>query len=127
MKWVIIVVRTLVGALFIFSGLDGFLVLVPRPELTGDVATFGKLLGDSGYMHVVKVVELLGGILLISGRMAPVGITCLMPVAVNILLFEVCLAKQPGIGVVIVAMLAFLIWGYRGAFKSVFTTNAKIG
>jgi hypothetical protein len=81
----------------------------------GDAGTFGKVMMDTGYMSAVKVVEL------------AVGITLLMPVAVNILLFEAFLARQPGPGVVLVPLLAFLIWGYRGAFKSVFTTGAKIG
>lgn len=127
MKWVVIVVRTLVGALFIFSGVVGLFNLMDAQLPEGDAGTFGKVMMDTGYMRAVKVVELVGGLLLVSGRMAPLGITLLMPVAVNILFFEAFLARQPGLGVILVPLLAFLIWGYRGAFASVFTTDAKIG
>src|SRR5262245_9533635 len=124
MKWVVIAVRTLVGLGFVFSGLTWFLPMEKPPMPEGDAGTFGKLLMDSGYMTVVKVLELTGGLLLVSGRLAPLGVTLLMPVAVNILLFEVFLAKQPGPGAVLVALLAFLVWGYRRYFGPVFTTSA---
>ena len=127
MKWVVIVVRTLVGAGFILTGLDGFLHFLKIVPPSGDALTFLMLLVNSGYLHVVKACEVVGGGLLISGRMAPLGLTLLMPVAVNILLYEACLLRQPGPGFVLVPLLAFLIWGYRGAFKSFFTTEAKIG
>ncbi len=127
MKWVVIVVRTLVGTGFAITGLDGFLHFLGMQPPSGNAGTFMTLLVGSGYMYAVKACELLGGLLLVSGRMAPLGITLLMPVAVNILLYEVCLLREPGPGVVLVPLLAFLIWGYRGAFKSVFTTDAKIG
>lgn len=130
MKWVVIVVRTLVGVGFAFSGLVGFVPLVPMeppPGMDPSALKFGELLSSSGYMYAVKALELTGGLLLASGRLAPLGITLLMPVAVNILLFEAFLAKQPGPGVVLVALLIFLIWAYRSSFRSVFTTNARIG
>jgi hypothetical protein len=127
MKWVVIVVRTLVGLGFTFSGLTWFLPIMelpPPPE--GSAGTFGKLLMDTGYMNVVKTLELAGGLMLLSGRLAPLGITLLMPVAVNILLFELFLLKAPGPGVVLVPLLAFLVWGYRRYFAPVFTTSAEV-
>src|SRR5262249_42975537 len=78
-------------------------------------------------LDVVKVLEVVGGALVLSGRMTPLGLVLLTPVAVNILLFELLLAKQPGPGVVFVAVCVFLIWAYRSHFAPVFTTNARIG
>ena len=89
-------------------------------------ARFGELLVGSNYMYAVKVCELAGGLMLLSGRMAPLGLTLLIPVAVNILLFEVFLLKQPGPGFVLVPLLAFLVWGYRRYFAPVFTTSAEV-
>lgn len=128
MKWVVIVVRTLVGLGFAITGLDGFLhfIKAPPPEFRAPAMTFVGVLGDSEYIYVVKALELAGGLMLLSGRMAPLGITLLMPVAVNILLFELILVRQPGPGCVLVPMLAFLIWGYRRYFAPVFTTSAEV-
>jgi hypothetical protein len=127
MKWVVIVVRTLVGLGFTITGLDGFLHFIPmEPPPAGPATEFGGLLVSSHYMYAVKACELAGGLMLLSGRMAPLGITLLMPVAVNILLFEVFLLKAPGPGVVLVPLLAFLVWGYRRYFAPVFTTSAEV-
>ena len=130
MKWAVIIVRTLVGLGFAFSGLTGFVPLVPMeppPGMDASALKFGELLSVSGYMYVVKALELTGGLLLLSGRLVPLGIVLLMPVAVNILLFELFLAKQPGPGIVLVGLLTFLIWGYRRYFAPLFTLNPTIG
>jgi putative oxidoreductase len=128
MRWVVIVVRTLVGLGFTVTGLDGFLhfLTIPPPEPGTPAREFMGLLADSKYFYAVKVCELAGGLMLLSGRMAPLGITLLMPVAVNILLYEVFLLKQPGPGYALVPLLAFLIWGYRRHFAPVFTTSAEV-
>ena len=69
-----------------------------------------------GYMDVVKVLELVGGVLVLSGRLVPLGLVILTPVAVNILFFEIFLLGQPGLGVVLTALCIFLIWAYRSHF-----------
>jgi uncharacterized membrane protein YphA (DoxX/SURF4 family) len=128
MKWVVIVVRTVVGLGFIITGLDGFfrfLSLPPPPS--AEAQQFMGLLVGSGYMLVVKACELVGGLLLVTGRLVPLGIVILMPVAVNILLYETFLMREPGPGYVLVPLLVFLIWGYRFYFLPLFTLNPKIG
>ena len=130
MKWAVIVVRTLVGLPFFVLGLNHFLNLfpMPQPETFPQAAKdWGKLMTESHYMSAVKVVEVVGGLLLLTGRVAPLGLTLLTPVIVNILLFEVFLIGTPGGGVVLLALAVFLIWAYRSYFAPLFTTNAKIG
>ena len=128
MKWVVIVVRTLVGLGFTITGLDGFLHFIPmEPPPPGPATEFGGLLMNSGYIYVVKSLELVGGLLLLSGRLVPLGIIMLGPVIVNILLYEVFLLKAPGPGPVLAVLLVFLIWGYRRYFAPLFTVNPEIG
>jgi uncharacterized membrane protein YphA (DoxX/SURF4 family) len=129
MKWVVLVARVLLGLPFFVLGLDHFLhfMSMPTPELPENAKQFGGVLVTSGYMNVVKVLEVVGGALVLSGRMTPLGLVLLTPVAVNILLFELFLAKQPGPGAVFVALCIFLVWAYRSHFAPVFTTNARIG
>ena len=78
-------------------------------------------------IKVVKVLELLGGLMLLSGRMAPLGITLLMPIAVNILLYEIFLLGKPGPGYGLVPLLGVLIGLYWRHFLSVFTVAARAG
>jgi putative oxidoreductase len=129
MKWVVIVVRTLVGLGFIFSGASFFLMSqadAPKPP-TEEAQQFAKVLAATGYFYAVKVCELLGGLLTLSGKLAPLGIALLMPVAVNILFFEIFLLKAPGPGCVIVPLLLFLMWGYRRYFAPFFRPDATVG
>ena len=75
----------------------------------------------------MKVLELVGGVLVISGRLVPLGLTILTPIAVNILLFEIFLLGSPGIGVVLLALCIVLIWAYRSHFAAVFAVKPRIG
>lgn len=129
MKWVVLVVRVLVGLPFVAGGLTYFLNLVPgeMPDLPEHAKAFAGVLAPTGYMTVVKVLELVGGLLVWSGRLTPLGVVILMPVAVNILLWDLLLVGKPGLGVVLVVLLVFLMTQYRRHFLPFFVPDAKIG
>jgi hypothetical protein len=129
MKWAVLVVRVLVGLVFVWAFL-GFFVLkidAPPPPEGSPIALMMGAMIPTGYMHAVKVFELVGGALLLVGRFPLVGLTLVTPVAVNILLFEVFIAHAPGIGVVLVLLCGFLVWAYRSHFAPVFEMKPKIG
>ena len=129
MKWAVIVARVLVGLPFFVLGLDYFLkfLTVPMPEMPENALKFVSALGASGYMNVVKVLEVAGGAILLSGRLVPIGLVLATPVAVNIALYDIFLMKQPGLGVVLTGLCAFLVWAYRSHFAGVFAVKAKVG
>jgi hypothetical protein len=109
----------LLGALFLFAGANHFLHLTPMPPMTGDPATFMALMGGSGYMDIVKVLEVLIGILLIVPKTRALALILIAPIVVNILLFEVCIAKAPGIGVALVLVTAVGIYLNREKYTSI--------
>jgi putative oxidoreductase len=124
----VLIVRLLVGLPFVAGSVLFFLNIVPEaPELPEHAKSFAGALMPTGYMNVVKVLELVGGLLLWSGRLTPLGIVILMPIAVNIMLFDFLLVGKPGLGVVIVALLVFLMTQYRRHFLPFFVPDAKIG
>ena len=93
MKIVTIIVRVLLGLIFVVFGLNGFLHFIPMPPPDDSVAQkFAGILTSSGYMSVVFVLQLVGGLLVLSGFFVPLGLTILAPIIVNILLFHLCLA-----------------------------------
>jgi len=69
MKWVGIVVRTLVGAGFFFLGITYFLPIMDMTAqmeaMPDSVKQYFGLMG--GYLTVVKVLEIVGGAMLLSG------------------------------------------------------------
>jgi putative oxidoreductase len=129
MKWAVVIARTLLGLVFLVFGLDYFLHFMNpvTPELPDPAMQFVGALAPSGYFKVIKVLEVVGGLLLVTGLFVPLGITILTPIIVNIVLFEVFLAEKPGMGVALLALAAFLIVGYWNHFKSVFAPRAAIG
>ena len=121
MGWIHTGLRVLVGAAFVFFGLTYFIPMgeMPPPP-TDEAKTFIGVLVPTKYLLVVKVLELTGGLLLLSWRFGPLGVVVLMPVAVNILLWDVLLTKEFGLGAPLVALLVILAAGYRKHFTPFF-------
>ncbi len=112
MRWLALVGRIAVGGLFLFAGLAYFLKLMPPQEgLPEPAVRMMGAIGPTGYLTVVKVLEVAGAVLLLSGRFAPAGLVLLTPVAVNVALWDVCLLGKPGAGVVL-AVLCFALVAY---------------
>lgn len=128
MKWAVLVARILVGLLFTVSGVNHFAHFFPNPPPANEMGVhYLTGLSQGGYMDVVHVIEVVGGVLLLVGRFVPVGLMLLTPVSVNVALYELLLNKQPGPGVVLTLLCAFLIYGYRGSLGSAFSANPPAG
>ena len=129
MFWVVLVARVLVGLPFFVFGLDFFLkfLTMPTPQFPEIATGYITALGASGYMKVVKVLEVIGGALVLSGRLVPLGLVILTPIAVNIALFDLLLIGQPGLGVVLTGLCLFLVWAYRSHFAPLFAVKPQIG
>ena len=73
-----------------------------------------------GYLHVVAVFQIAGGLLLLVGRFVPLGLVLLAPVIVNIDLIHILLEPSGmPMAAVISILLVFLIWRYRDAFRGI--------
>lgn len=123
MKYVIVIVRVLLGLLFVVFGLNGFLHFMgPMPEMQGQAGAFITALASSGYIYVIALLQVLGGLcLLLGARFVPLGLTLLGPVIVNIVLFHVFLEPAGLVmSLAISAMALFLLWIYRFKFPAIF-------
>ena len=118
MKIAAIIVRVLLGLMFVVFGSNIFLHFIPMPPLPATLARdFSKALMQSHYIYVVGLLQVIGGLLLLTGRYVPLGLTLLGPVIVNILLFHIFLDRSGLPMAIIVAVLAlFLLWRYRTNF-----------
>ncbi len=121
MKYAPLAASILVGLLFVMSAITVLFNLVPMPELPKDtpISHFMAAFGPTGYMKFVKVIELLGGILLIIPKTRNLGLLCLGPIIVNILAFHHFVAGdgafQPML--IVISLLAlFLLWSERKAW-----------
>ncbi len=112
----------LLGFLFIAFSLMVLLHLAPQPKQTDpDVIAFMTAFGPTGYMTMVKIFELVGGILVAIPKTRNFGLLVLGPIILNILAFHIFVAKGVGLNpvhAVIVALALFLLWAERKAFLS---------
>lgn len=125
MKIAIIIVRILVGLLFLFASITYFLNLIPQPEMTGNPKIFNDGLAASGYiMPVVKTLELLCGLAFVSGRFVALAVVVIFPIAVNILLVHAILLPD-GLVIAIPLFLGilFLAYAYRKNYAPLFAAK----
>jgi putative oxidoreductase len=121
MKYATLIVRIILGLAFVVFGLNGFLNFIPAPPPPeGHAGAFITALFVSKYLLVVKALEIIGGLLLLSGRFAALGLLILGPIVINIFLFHAFLAPA-GLPMALVfsALAAFLLWSYRSAFAGI--------
>jgi uncharacterized membrane protein YphA (DoxX/SURF4 family) len=118
MKVATIIARILLGLVFVVFGSNIFLHFIPMPPQKPSLATdFSKALMESHYMYVVGLLQVMGGLLLLSGRFVPLGLTLLGPVIVNILLFHIFLERTGLPMAIVISVLAlFLLWRHRANF-----------
>ena len=118
MKIATIIARVLLGLVFTVFGANIFLHFIPMPEQKPSLATdFAKALMESHYMYVVGFCQVAGGLILLTGRYIPIGITLLGPVIVNILCFHIFMNHQGlPIALVVAALALFLLWRHRANF-----------
>ena len=122
MKIATIIVRFLLGLMFVVFGLNGFLQFMPAPPLPkGPAGDFIGAMFSTGYLYPVAALQVLGGALVLSGRLLPLGLLLLGPIIVNILLFHVFMEpKGLGMAVVVSVLSLFLLGRYWGAYRAIF-------
>jgi len=118
MKIATIISRVLLGLIFVTFGLNMFLHFIPMPPPPeGPAREFMTALFMSHYLYVVGALQVAGGLILLSGRWMPLGLTLLGPVIVNIVCFHVLMAPAGLPMALVVSFLAlFLLWRYREHF-----------
>jgi putative oxidoreductase len=104
--------------LFLFGGLSFFFPLVPVPPMTGNSLTFFNLLGTTDYMVVVKILEIIGGALIILPRKRALATLILAPISVNIFLFEICMIGTPGISILLIALIGLVVYQEKQKFMA---------
>lgn len=119
MKIAVIVVRILMGLMFLFSSVVVLFKLVPQPELHGTVKVFMDGINAAGYLlPLIKITELICAIAFLLGRFVPLANVVLFPVTVNILFYHSFVDTQ-GLPIAVLLFLGhlFLAYVYREKYK----------
>jgi len=123
MKYAPSIAGAILGLLFITFGSNFFLKFIPM----GDPPPADSLPGHfmaatfaTGYMALVAVLQVAGGVLVAFPKTRNIGLLVLGPIIVNILCYHSFVLKGEGLfspPVLLVSLLAlFLLWSERRAF-----------
>ena len=118
MKIATIIARSLLGLIFVVFGSNMFLHFIPMPPPPeGPAREFMAALFMSHYLYVVGGFQVVGGLLLFTGRWTALGLTLVGPVIVNIVCFHALMAPAGLPMAIVVSLLAlFLLWRCREHF-----------
>ena len=125
MKIAVIIVRSLMGLLFLFASITFLFKLITPPPPTGAMKTFSDGLQASVYlMPTVKIIELSCGLAFLSGRFVPLATVLIAPIIVNILLVHAFLGPEGlPVALFLVAGNAFLAYHHRASYTPLFRSR----
>lgn len=128
MKTVVLIIRVLIGVIFLATSIGFFLNIFPEPVVNGDFKAFQAGLVASPYIiPIAKSIELLCGLSFVSGRYVTLANLVILPVTINILFINFYLAPQfLPLGIFIFLGNIFLIYSHWENYKSLFVAKTNI-
>ncbi len=113
MHWILLSARILLGLIFFVFGLNGFITFIPVPEFH----PFMQMLVDSGFIYVVKALEVIGGFLLLFNVRVVLALLLLGPIVVNIMLYHLFFdPRNWPISVINLLLFVLVLIPYRQSF-----------
>jgi len=111
--------RMLLGALFLFTGLNAFFSFYQPPEPSTASINFLMGLNSAVYFFpLLKLVEVLCGFLLVVKRYTVLALTMLAPIVVNIVAFHVYLDPvNYFFAALSTALYCVVVWQNRNSLK----------
>ncbi len=117
--------RYLFGALWILFSLNFFFHFLPQPPPPEAGLKFMMgLMANPVFFPFMKVIELLGGLLLVANVAVPLALVVLAPITVNIVLYHGVL-DPAGLAPALVMLILHLFLGY--AYFNVYRPLFKRG
>jgi len=120
MRHIAPVARILLGLTFLVFSLNYFVpFLPPQPPPPPGAMAFAGALVASGLLTLVKAIEVVAAIALLTNRFVPLALALLAPIVVGIVYFHAVLAPagMPVAAAVLVLELV-VAWKYRHAYSS---------
>lgn len=119
MKYLNQILATLLALPFVVFGANYFFNFIPMPPMEGDAGAFTGILYKSSFLLAVKIMEIVFGLMILFNFKRPLALILIAPIALNILMFEVFIAHQPGIGILLVLLNLILLIRYKSNYQSI--------
>lgn len=108
--------RYLLGIMFLGASIAGILGKIPPPESEAAQA-FMMILASSGLIYLVKIIEIISSIALLSGFFVPAALFLLAPITCIILWFHFALDMSGApVGIILTTLWILTAYSYRDIF-----------
>lgn len=98
--------RLFLGFVFLVFGINGFYTFIPVPEFH----PFMEIMVDSGYIYLIKAIEIVAGLMLLSNRFVALAVVLLTAIVVNIAAYHALIDNRNWfMALVLAAPLAVLL------------------
>lgn len=122
-KWLVIVIRTLLGLMFVFSGVTGLMAGMNNMEgVPTEMIPMSQALWDMGIFQMIKVTEIVAGIMFVVGFLPALAAIFVAPICVGVIVFDSQVAPSYYASGIIVSLAnMFMGYAYWDKFKSLFS------
>ncbi len=112
-KYLLTTVRVLAGLFFIMSGVGGLMFIVSGSSegVPPNLIPVMQALTDSGIMHMIKVTEIIAGLMLVVGVLPALAAIFVAPICVGAIIVHLCTSPD-SVGAAIVLTVANIYFGY---------------
>jgi uncharacterized membrane protein YphA (DoxX/SURF4 family) len=126
MKILVLVVRILMGLVFVVFGFNKIVPFLPTKLPGGEAGAMLLIMYTHKWLIFYGCVETASGLMLLFGRFVPLALTLLAGMIVNIVLFGITLAPD-GLapGLVVGVFEVILVYAYRASFAGIFAAKAQ--
>lgn len=119
MKFIKSIPVYLLAIIYLVFGLNYFFHFIAMPPAPGAAGTFVGVLFSTKFLLVVKTLEVLLAIIMLVPKTRALGLVLIAPITINILLFELLIAHQPGIGVLMLALNIIAIFQLKEKYLGI--------
>ncbi len=118
--------RLVLGLVFTVFGLNGFLSFLPAPALSPAEGEFiGAMIKTGYFFTIVKIIEVVCGLLLLSNFFVPLALILLSPIVFQIFFFHLFLNGIAATPMAIVLIIAGITVAYSRKESFVGVLRAK--
>ncbi len=115
---VVMGIRILFGIFCLVFGLNKFLHFLAFPEIPGDGGTLMGIYATSGFLKLIGVLEVLGGLALILNKFVPLALTIMLAIMFNAAVFHLLHDQANIMGALLGLVLGLiLVYANKSSFK----------
>jgi putative oxidoreductase len=122
----VITIRILLGLIMFLSGISGLVMGNSTQGVPPQMVAFSQVFWASGIFQMVKVTEIVAGVMLVFGIFPALATLFLAPDVVGIVIVNARLMPSfLWIGAIVFVMTAYLGYAYWGKYAAIFTPTYR--